>query len=450
MRNRVTEIVLCTLAAAAVAPAFLRADDTRPAPEPVTFEAALEKALASNPSVTIAIEEITRAEAAVEQVRSSSFPKITGNATYTRLDGERRATSASPPAPGTLLQADGQTNANLNLTMPLLSTQSWLQWSHAKDNLDISKVSADEIKRQLAVSVARTCLALVTQHRVIEVSERARETSTTHHDFARSRLDTGYGNRVDEVRAAQEVANSTARVESAYAGLATLQEALGVLLGADHAFDIQGAVGLPETNGIAEAVSGARELRPDIRVLRLKAEAARRVSRDSWSDYMPTLTGSFQPFFQNPHAPQLPNTVPKTGWQAQFSLGVPIYDGGARYGNRRDRVSLEVEAQANLENGLRQAEASVRGSYEGVQRARSALAAAKNSAELAAQALSLTTLAYKAGATTNLEVIDAERQARDAETAVATAENAERQAVLDLLVASGRFPVVPPATESRP
>ena len=41
---------------------------------------------------------------------------------------------------------------------------------------------------------------------------------------------------------------------------------------------------------------------------------------------------------------------------------------------------------------------------------------------------------------TNIEVIDAERQARDAESQVALAEDAARQARLDLLVATGAFP----------
>jgi outer membrane protein TolC len=44
------------------------------------------------------------------------------------------------------------------------------------------------------------------------------------------------------------------------------------------------------------------------------------------------------------------------------------------------------------------------------------------------------------GATTNLEVIDAQRSARDAETRRALAEDAVQRAKLDLLVALGRFP----------
>jgi outer membrane protein TolC len=41
---------------------------------------------------------------------------------------------------------------------------------------------------------------------------------------------------------------------------------------------------------------------------------------------------------------------------------------------------------------------------------------------------------------TNLEVIDAERRARDAALAAVIAEDAVRQNRLDLLAAAGRFP----------
>jgi hypothetical protein len=52
----------------------------------------------------------------------------------------------------------------------------------------------------------------------------------------------------------------------------------------------------------------------------------------------------------------------------------------------------------------------------------------------------ITDIAFRAGATTNIEVIDAQRRARDAETAAAVAEDALRRAKRELLVAVGRFP----------
>ena len=58
----------------------------------------------------------------------------------------------------------------------------------------------------------------------------------------------------------------------------------------------------------------------------------------------------------------------------------------------------------------------------------------------ASQALDLANLACRGGATTNIEVIDAERQARDAETQAEIAADTSRQARLTMLTASNRFP----------
>jgi outer membrane protein len=118
---------------------------------------------------------------------------------------------------------------------------------------------------------------------------------------------------------------------------------------------------------------------------------------------------------------------------------VPLYDGGLRYGLEKERESLAYEARAALDGTQRQARSDVRSSYEALRRADDALKAAKEAAQLAKTALDLAELAYKAGATTNIEVIDAERRMRDAETQAAVAEDGARQARLDLLVATGRL-----------
>ena len=71
------------------------------------------------------------------------------------------------------------------------------------------------------------------------------------------------------------------------------------------------------------------------------------------------------------------------------------------------------------------------------QRARDHARAAAAQAE---EVVIITDVAFREGATTNIEVIDAQRGARDAETAAAIAEDAVRRAQLELLVATGRFP----------
>jgi len=65
---------------------------------------------------------------------------------------------------------------------------------------------------------------------------------------------------------------------------------------------------------------------------------------------------------------------------------------------------------------------------------------ARRAAAQAHEALDIVNLSYGAGASTSLDVLDAQRRARDADTAAATAEDAARQARLDYLQGSGIFP----------
>jgi outer membrane protein TolC len=68
------------------------------------------------------------------------------------------------------------------------------------------------------------------------------------------------------------------------------------------------------------------------------------------------------------------------------------------------------------------------------------LASARLAAVQAQQVVNIVNVSFRAGAATNIEVIDAERSARDADTSVDIAEDALRRARLELLTAVGRFP----------
>jgi outer membrane protein TolC len=171
-------------------------------------------------------------------------------------------------------------------------------------------------------------------------------------------------------------------------------------------------------------------------VSRERAETARKAVRDSYAEYLPVLTGVVQPFYQNPAT----LTLPTTGWQAQLLLTIPLFDGGNRYGLKHERDAVQEQAKTRLDAALRQARSEVRVAFEAVQRADDALAQAREASKLAQEALELSQLAYRAGATSNIEVVDAERRARDAETDAAVAADSSRQARLDLLAAAGRFP----------
>ena len=408
------------------APAREGASSTAPR---VSLAEAIQRAQTRNVGIVVAIEEIQRAEALVREARATSLPTLTGSATYTRLDAERQFADRR-------VAARDQLSANLNLTVPLVVPQRWAQWSHAKTNVKTAHAAAEDVRRQVAIAVARAYLAVISQKRVIDVGERALATAKAHYDYAHTRFTGGLGNRVDDVRAEQEVATDQAQVEAGYAGLARAREALGVLVGEQGPLDTEDEIALAESPAFDSAMRDATTTRRDIVAARSRLEAADQVKKDSYADYLPFLIGNVQPFYQNP-----PTLVqPLTGWQAQIILTVPIYDGGLRYGLAAEREALSTEARSQYDALIRQARSDVRVAFESVKRAEAALAAATRAARLAQSALELATVAYRAGATTNIEVIDAERRARDAETVAAVAEDTARQARVDLLAATGRFP----------
>jgi outer membrane protein TolC len=307
-------------------------------------------------------------------------------------------------------------------------------WSQATDQVDLARLSAGDTRRLVAVAVARSFLAVVAQKRVIDAAVRARDTDNAHYDYSHQRFVGGVGNRIDEVRADQQLRSDEANVQEQYSNLARDREALGVLVGVGGPLDADEPV-LDALRDPQRAMKEA-EHRSDVQVAGGRLHATQHAVRDDWTDYMPYLTGTFLPFYENPAL----ITYPTTGWAAELILTIPIYDGGLRYGQEKERGVARDEAQVQLEATLRQSRSDVRTAFEELKRADSSLAAAREAARLAESGLDLANIAYRAGASTNIEVIDAERTARDAELAVAIAEDGAREARVDLLAATGRFP----------
>jgi outer membrane protein TolC len=397
------------------------------APLRVTWKQALERVQARNPSAIIAEQEIVRADGLVREARGAWLPTLSANGSYQQLNAARAFE-------GTITTPQRQWNGNLLLTLPLLAPLAWVNDAHAQDNRTVAVASASDVRRQLSAAVGRTYLTVVLQHREVEVAERARATAAAHYDYAHTRMLTGLGNGVDDARAEQELHTDEAQVKTARTALVRAQSALAVLLSektlvdaADDDIDL--AAPQLETPDTAAA------RRTDVRAQQARREATAHLRRDDWAYYAPTLLAQAEAFRETASPLQ-----PGSGWQATIVLSIPLFDGGVRYGVQRERRASDVEAQASLEALLRQVSVEVRAALEVVHNADDGLAASRAAATAANTAAVLADKSYRAGASTNIEVVDAERQARDAASQVALAEDAARQARLDLLLATGAFP----------
>lgn len=194
-------------------------------------------------------------------------------------------------------------------------------------------------------------------------------------------------------------------------------------------FDVPAEPTLDEPGALALA-------RTDLRLFAAQEQAADRVVRDSDKDRLPFVQGVFNA--QATYPSQF--FLPSKSWRAVVFLSVPVFDSGLRGGLKQERQASLDAARAGSAGALTLARAEVRAARESIRSAERAVASARAAAEQAGHVLDIVTISFKAGASTNLEVIDAERRARDTDNAAAIAEDVLRRAKLDLLNALGRFP----------
>jgi outer membrane protein TolC len=303
----------------------------------------------------------------------------------------------------------------------------------ARDLYDVATAGAAETRQRVMVSAADAYLAVIAARRQVDVSERAIESARAHLDYATRRLEGGAGSRVNQLRAAQVVSSEEARIEAIKLAMRSAQEALGVILAADGPIDA-GADPVFDLTGAMDD-NAWRTSRPDLITQATLQRAAERVVKDSWRDWVPVVNVSFDPSYVTPAG----LFQPANSWRLTILAIQPIYEGGQRKIALDQRELTLDQTKIGMTELEIQARSEVRLAQERLRSLERALDAARRAADQTGEVLRITTTAFEVGATTNLEVIDAQRSDLDAKTTAELAEGAVRRAKLDLLVALGRF-----------
>jgi outer membrane protein TolC len=394
--------------------------------ERVTFDEAVQRAVEHNPSIGEASQAILRAQALLDQARAAYLPTLYAAAGTTVLDAARGFD-------GAVTQPRTQSAVNGTLRIPILAASSWAAKNQASDQLRIARISADETRRQVGLTAAETYLAVVSAQRQREIALRNLDTARALDEYAKARLDAGKGSRLNFVRSTQERAVAEGRLALAELLVQRAQEALGVAIYAPGPLDANGEASLQTAAPPPD--DAWLQQRPDIRLSTAQQQAADRVVHDYWTTWVPTGTFGFTPQYVTPAG----LFVPQRTWVASFQLQVPIYD-GSLIAAKRIYVAERETARIRLGAVTLQARSELRLAQESVKRTEQIVAASRLAAESAAEALRISDIAFRAGATSNIEVVQAQQSARQAEVELAIAEDRLRQSRLDLLVALGQFP----------
>lgn len=392
----------------------------------VEFQEAVDEAVARNPTMARAETAIAQAQALLQQSRAALMPTVSASVTTVTLNSSRGFED-------TVTVPRSQVTFGAEASMPLLALEAHARTNQARDQIEVAELASVEVRQQVAVATAYAYLGVIAARRQLDVDERALEAAGAHLEFANRRLEGGAGSRLNQLRAAQAASTAEARLENTRLALAQAQEALGLMLvaegpvdaGAEPTFDLPQA-GTPPVNWLLD--------RPDVQRQLRAVSAAERVVGDSRKSWFPTASVSFAPQAVAPASLFSPSRT----WSLAFNVSQPIFTRrfAAERAQREVALSEARIVEQEIEIQARSEERIARQTVESTERA---LVSAREAAEHADEVLTITMSAFELGATTNLEVIDAQRSARDAETAVAVAEDASRRARFELAVALGRF-----------
>lgn len=354
----------------------------------------------------IALAEIERAEAATRIAYGAVLPTLTATGTWSY--------SSRPQFVAGGLATGGVLQAQLSATLPLINLRSWHQIGTQKMLEEITRLDSLEVRRRLGLGLARAAASIAAAQRLTEGNRTSLSLSLDRLTLTKKRLAAGVGDARDLVRAQQDVATARSVIAPADESLLQAEEALATLIGTP------GSIGLGvDLDGLDREIRGfcgengaTDKDRLDVTIAKKRIELAERNVDDITLKFVPTLTaqasaGIAGAAFSGPF-----NDVE----QISVILSIPLYDGGVRYGEKRDRVALVEEAKA------KELQVQVAAMVERAQARRAldvALAAqksAKEARDLAAEADRLAQAAYAGGVGTNFDLIDAGRRLREAET----------------------------------
>ncbi|MGK3994022.1 TolC family protein [Sorangium sp. So ce1024] len=439
-----------TPAAPAATPAIQRIEVDDPAlapvPPPARTLASWNEARAvidqRSADLAIAVQEVARAEGVARRALAAALPSLDarGNLTH-RLAGDQTTVGAPPGQDPTIPRSDlfpTSASASLTLSQPILAPRAWYGIGTANLSVEVAKLSLEDRRRVTIGAVADAVVSIITAERVSEVNRVGLRSALERLELTRRRERLGTGTKLDVVRAEQDVALARATLVTGDEALRKAREALGAVLGE------RGEVGVPPTfslNGIAaemqsQCAQGRSDQRADVRAARAELEIAERNLTDAKLAFAPYAELSSTLQAQTAFGNDLGISTRSWEWSISAVLTIPIWDGGARYGDLRVNRALVEQQRARIGVAERAAELDTAQAVRGVAVAEQARAVAEQARDLARETARLTQVAFEAGTATSFDLVESGRRQREAEIDLAVREFEVVRAKITALLAS--------------
>lgn len=376
----------------------------------------VSQGLSQNLDILQALERINQAEADVVTAGAGALPNLAVGASnsISQTNGSYRSSDRTTTTSG---------EANVSWLLDLFGQYRRSKES-AEASLDAAYATVDTARlAYLSELVTYYINARYYQERIAIARKNLASRRETL-DLTKLQLEAGAASRLDVVQAEGLVNTTLADIPGLEAGFRQSANHISTLLG------------LPASTLMNDLQKGARQPipsrsvrtgvpadlirnRPDIRQAERQLAAAVAAIGVAEADLYPSisLSGSITPSYVHSSATHGSTTT----WGFGPSLNLPIFDGGARRANVKSRESAAREAQLVWKQTVLNAVEEVENALAAVTRDRQTVNALTATVRSYEEALELSTASYRDGASSLLDVLDAQRSVSTAQASLAQA-----------------------------
>jgi multidrug efflux system outer membrane protein len=398
----------------------------------------VETALRENRDVRVAIATVNEFRAQYGVAKGDFFPQITLNA----LGGRTKTVLGSL---GSFTSNQLQATADLSWELDFWgrirrSTEA------ARNDLLAQRENQRAVVLTLVGDVATSYLQLRQLDLALEISRRTLAANRETFRLARRRFDQGLISELDVRQFESEVASPAASVAQLEGQITQTENQLSVLVGRNPG-------GIPRGRSLTEVLgnltvpaylpSALLERRPDVREAEAQLHAATARIGVAKGDLLPKLIviGDYGTYSRNTE-----DLFKKSSeiYQILGGVSMPLFTGG-KVGKQVDVARARAEQSRYIyEQTVLTALREVEDALAGVRASRNQVAAQQTQVDALRRALRLAEMRYQSGASSYLDLLDAQRSLFGAELSLAQVQGQQATTAVTLYKAlGGGWPVTP-------
>jgi outer membrane protein TolC len=408
------------------------------APITLTLEDALKRARANNPQFLSALADAKLAHEDSVQARATVLPSVSYITQYLYTQGNGTP-SGRFIANNAVHEYVSQGNVHEVL---LASGISGADFRRAAAAEALARAKADVAARGLVVTVVRSYYGLVVAQRKYATAQQALDHAKRFLTISQDLERGGEVAHSDVIKAQLQFNLAQRDFQEAQLAMEKARLDLAVLLfpNFNQSFTVVDDLSLtPALLSFSEVQAMAQRENPDLRAAMAAVRERGFEVSVARSGYLPSLAFDYFYGIDATHFATRTDGIRNLGYYATATLALPIWNWGATHSKVRQAELKREQSRAELNLAQRQLVSNLYAFYREADVARSEVDTLRDSAELAAESLRLTTLRYQSGEATVLEVVDAQNTLIQARNAYDDGQARYRVALANLQTLTGSF-----------